>query len=83
LEVIRVPQLHLYVNEKTAEYIKKKAAARGMGVSGYLAELVKRDVAIGWPDEFFLNVAGGWKGKPLERAAQGTPEDRDKLSCSS
>jgi len=78
-----MPQLHLYVNEKTAEYIKKKAAARGMGVSGYLAELVKRDVATGWPEAYFEYVIGGWKGKPLERAAQGAPESRDELSCSS
>ena len=72
-----MPQLHLYVNEKTAEYIRRRAEARGMSVSGYLADLVKRDVATGWPDDFFTRIAGGWKGEPLRRNSQGKPETRD------
>jgi len=79
VEVVSMPQLHLYVNEKTAEYIKQRADARGMSVSAYLAQLVKRDVATGWPDDFFTRIAGCWKGDPLRRGPQRKSEARDRL----
>jgi hypothetical protein len=51
--------------------------ARGVPVSRYLADLIRRDVNLDWPVGFFDRVAGGWKGCPLRRARQGALEDRE------
>lgn len=71
-----MPQLHFYVSEKTAAYVKKKAESAGLSVSKYIAELVENEVAIDWPEGFFEEVVGGWEGEPLERAPQGAYEVR-------
>lgn len=74
-----MPQLHLYVPDETAELLKSKARERGMSVSGYLAEVVGREVGGGdWPEGFFEEVLGGWEGE-LERSAQGEYEEREAL----
>jgi len=74
-----VPQLHLYVPDEVASLVRQRARARKMTVSGYLADLVRREVASGWPEDFFDEVVGGWAGKPLRRPAQGRFERRDRL----
>ncbi len=74
-----MPQLHIYVPDKVASVVRERARARGMTVSGYLAELVVREVASGWPDGYFDEVVGGWEGPPLRRPAQGRFEKREKL----
>ncbi len=74
-----MPQLHLYVSEDVASIVKRRARNRGMSLSKYLAELVRRDVGAGWPDGYFQAVVGGWKGEPLERASQGEFEHRDAI----
>jgi len=48
-----MPQLHLYVPDETASLVRQRARALKMSVSGYLAELVRREVASGWPEGFF------------------------------
>lgn len=74
-----MPQLHLYVPDETAELLKSKARERGMSVSGYLAEVVGREVGgEDWPEGFFEEVLGGWQGE-LERPAQGEYEERETL----
>jgi hypothetical protein len=50
-----------------------------MTVSGYLAELVRKEVASGWPPGFFDDVVGGWAGKPLRPPPQGRFERRAPL----
>ena len=72
-----MPQLHTYVPKSLAERVAARAKARGVPVSRYLADLIRRDVELGWPDGFFERVAGGWKGAPLRRAPQGRLEDRE------
>jgi hypothetical protein len=74
-----LPQLHLYVPDDIASMVRQRARARRMTVSGYLAELVRREVAEGWPAGFFDDVVGGWAGKPLRRPPQGRWERRDRL----
>lgn len=74
-----MPQLHLYVPDDVASVVRQRARARRMTVSGYLAELVRREVAAGWPAGFFDAVVGGWAGKPLRRPGQGRWERRDRL----
>ncbi|MDA2927151.1 hypothetical protein MYX78_07955 [Acidobacteria bacterium AH-259-G07] len=59
--------------------IRDEARARGLSVSRYLAEIIQREVTIGWPDGFFEKVVGAWKAEPLERAPQGEFEVRDEL----
>jgi hypothetical protein len=72
-----MPQLHTYVPKSLAERVAARAKARGVPVSRYLADLIRRDVELGWPDGFFERIAGGWKGAPLRRAPQGRLEDRE------
>jgi hypothetical protein len=74
-----VPQLHIYVPEKVAGIVRDRALSRGMTVSGYLAELVTREVASEWPPGYFDTVVGGWEGKPLRRPSQGRFERREAL----
>ncbi len=74
-----MPQMHLYVPREVAREVKRRAEAKGATVSAYLAALVKREVADAWPDGFFEEVAGGWAGGRLERAAQPGLESREPL----
>lgn len=72
-----MPQLHTYVPKNLSARVAARAKARGLPVSRYLADLIRRDVDLGWPDGFFERVAGGWKGTALSRAPQGRLEDRE------
>lgn len=74
-----MPQLHAYVPTRVADRLHARARARGIPVSRYLAELIQRDVDLGWPPDFFDQVVGGWKGEPLRRPPQGKAQERDKL----
>lgn len=74
-----MPQLHLYVPDHVASLVRQRARARKMTVSRYLADLVRREMASGWPTGYFDDVVGGWSGKPLRRPPQGTAESRDRL----
>lgn len=74
-----MPQLHLYLPKELAAEVKRRARARRLSVSRYLASVVKRDVAEDWPEAFFQEVVGGWLGEPLERAPQGVAVPRDPL----
>lgn len=74
-----MPQLHLYVPDEVAETAKARAKAAGKSLSSYLADLVVNEIAGDWPDDFFDEVVGGWKGDPLERHKQGRLERRDRL----
>jgi hypothetical protein len=71
--------LHLYVPDDVAKAAKSRAKAAGESLSSYLADLVVTDVAGKWPEGFFEEVVGGWKGEPLERPSQGRAERRDRL----
>jgi hypothetical protein len=74
-----VPQLHTYVPVRLAAQVAARAKARGVPVSRYLADLIRRDVDRGWPVAFFDTVVGGWQGRPLRRATQGRLEKREAL----
>lgn len=64
-----MPQLHLYVPEKTAEVLRRKARERGRSLSEYLAEIVVKEVSEeDWPEGFFEEVLGNWEGE-IERSA--------------
>jgi hypothetical protein len=74
-----MPQLHLYVSEPVAKALRERAEAEGMSVSRYLAAVVNREIRRDWPERFFTEVVGGWKGKPLERPPQGKVETRETM----
>ena len=71
-------RLHLDVPDDVAETAKSRAKAVGKSLSAYLADLVAKDVAGDWPEGFFEEVVGGWKGD-LERPTQGRVDDREPL----
>jgi hypothetical protein len=74
-----MPQLHLYVPKELANEVARRAQSRGMSVSRFLADLVRREVVGGWPGGYFEQVAGGWVGEALERPDQGSYELREEL----
>jgi len=74
-----MPQLHFYVPKETAERIKRHARARRMSVSRYVAGVIKESLGEGWPEDYFEEVVGGWKGPPPVRPDQGAPETRRSL----
>ena len=74
-----MPQLHLYVPQNVANEIKRRAQAKGISVSKYLAEVVRREVSEEWPGGFFSKVVGGWSGETIVRPPQGDFEEREPL----
>ena len=72
-----MPQLHLYIPEELAAEVARKARARGLSVSRFLAELVQQRVTTAWPEHYFDQVVGSWKGKKLVRTRQAEFERRD------
>ena len=75
-----MPQLHLYVPDTTAEFLKRRAEERGLTLSRYLAEVVRKEADTEkWPEGFFEDVLGTWEGE-LTRPPQGLYEERENLS---
>ena len=74
-----MPQLHLYVPDEVAEAAKAKARAAGKSLSSFLADLVTSEVAGDWPEDFFEEIVGGWKGESLKRPDQGRMERRRRF----
>ena len=72
-----MPQLHLYVPEETAGAIRQRAHERGTSVSKYLAEIVRRELTDAWPEGYFDDVVGGWRGGELTRPPQQEFEARE------
>lgn len=75
-----MPQLHCYVSEPLVRKLQERAKAAGLSTSRYLAELIRRDVGDGWPEGYFEQVVGGWRGEELTRLDQPGPEQRDVFS---
>lgn len=72
-------QMHCYVPDAAADVIRKRAEARGISVSRYLAELVQREVGGGWPEGYFEAVVGKWQGEAPTRPRQGRLETRARF----
>ena len=72
-------QLNFYVPDEIEEQIKKAAKKEGKSISAFLAELVKSKFKQKtWSDDFFSELAGGWKGDfpDIERPES---QERDNL----
>ena len=74
-----MPQLHLYVPEGLAAEVARRARARGLSVSRYLAEFVQHQMRTAWPKGYFEEVVGTWQSGPPSRPPQGKLEVRDGL----
>jgi hypothetical protein len=75
-----MPQLHCYVPETIAQQLQRQAAQLGLSVSAYLAELVKRDVKVGWPQGFETGLFGPQvERSPLVLESAGLAEERIAL----
>lgn len=74
-----MPQFHFYLPKEMIEKVRARARARGLSISRYVANIVRREFGGEWPEWFFEEVVGGWKGKPLERPSQGKFEKRNEL----
>lgn len=74
-------QLHFYVPDDEEQRLRENAARANMSLSRYLAKLVREasNEPERWPEGYFDTVFGQWSGPPLERSAQGEPEDRIEL----
>ena len=72
-------QLHVDVTDETAEAVARRAESLGVSVEEYLADVVKRELALGWPEGFFERIVGGWVGEDFERPPQGEYEVREPL----
>jgi metal-responsive CopG/Arc/MetJ family transcriptional regulator len=72
-------RLTLELPEEVAAEVQRRAEGHGVSLSRFVADLVQREVRRGWPERFFEEVVGGWKGEPLERPAQGLLEERDSI----
>jgi hypothetical protein len=75
----KMPELHLNVPDEVVKTAKPRAKAAGKSLSSYLEDLVVNQVASEWPEGFFEEVVGGWRGEPLDRPKQGRSERRDRL----
>lgn len=65
-----MPQIHLSVDQRTATELAARAAAKGLSLSRYLADLVRCEVAADWPNGYLRAVVGSCADDPLE-----PPED--------
>ena len=69
-------QLHFYVPDDVAEQIKARAAQAKLPISRYVADLVKRDVGQGWPEDYFERISGASAGAEIRYEPSGPPEER-------
>jgi hypothetical protein len=74
-----MPQLHFYVPENVAKDLRRRAHRRGVPLSRFIAEVVRKDSDKGWPPGYFERVIGGWKGDPPVRPPQGDFDRREEL----
>ena len=74
-----MPQLHLYVPESEAAKLRRRAKRKGMSLSRYLAQVVRKEDENDWPSGFFEEVVGGWRGEPLRRSEQGVYETKAEM----
>jgi len=48
-----MPQLSLYLDNKTLKAVELKAKARKISVSRYVKEAIEKDIHSHWPEDYF------------------------------
>ncbi len=73
-----MPQLSLYLDNKTLEAVELKAKARKISVSRYVKEAIEKDIHSHWPQDYF-NLFGS-VSDPTLRVPQeiSFPTDRKR-----
>jgi len=77
-----VARVTLYLDEDTAEQMRRAAKASGLSQSRWLARLVRQASARDWPMDV-RDLAGAWKDFPSAdaiRRRSGRDARREKLS---
>jgi hypothetical protein len=73
-------RLSLELSDEVAAEVQRRADGEGVSVPRFVMDLVQREIRrSAWPERFFEEVVGGWKGEPLQRSPQQAPEERDPL----
>lgn len=62
-------QLHCSVDEATAARLAHEAKKRGISLSRYLAEIIRRGLPTQWPDGYLHGVVGSCADDPIEEPA--------------
>ena len=62
-----MPEIRLQLPEEIATRVLEYATAHGMTVDSYITEIITRETYSTWPEGFFQQVVGGWRGEPLQR----------------
>lgn len=68
-------QMHFYVPDDFAKLIRRRARQANMPVSRYLVQLIRNELGSGWPDDYFDEIYGGWKGSGAPGGHSGETED--------
>jgi hypothetical protein len=71
--------LEIELPDEVAVEVRRRAEDRGLSVSGFVTELVEREVGKGWPEGFFDEVLGGWRGEDIQRPAHLPLEVREEI----
>lgn len=71
-------QICFYLTQAEEQRLQQRAAAQGLSLSKYIAQLVRREIKTGWPEGYFEQVLGRWQGD-LERPPQGDYEIREEF----
>lgn len=61
-----MPQLSLYLDNKTLKAVESKAKARNISVSKYVKEAIEKDIHSNWPKDYFA-LFGSIKDSTFKR----------------
>ena len=68
-----MPQVTLYVDDKTNQRMRSAAKAAGVSLSHWVSELIRQHTAREWPDSV-RRLAGAW-GEDPDTAGQASGRD--------
>ncbi len=72
-----MPQIHFSVDERSAKLLAKRAKARGLSLSRYLAEMARSQLGDEWPKGYLDSVVGSCRKTPLEEPGDLLLDDVD------
>ncbi len=73
-----MPQLSLYLDNRTLKAVETKAKARKMSISKYVKEAIEKDIHSNWPKDYFT-LFGSIKDATFELPKElGFKSDRVK-----
>ncbi len=64
-----MPQLSLYLDNKTLKAVETKAKAKKISISKYVKEAIEKDIQANWPKDYF-NLFGSVKDATFKTPAE-------------